>query len=178
MQCNKNYFKSLVILYLLCIAVYCHAQYAIKNDAFVTGSVQSTDSTTYNLNSVAGQNLTGISENDEFVVYSGFLYPEEAIASALKGELSDLPVKFELYQNYPNPFNPSTHIKYALPKASHVTINVYNIIGQHILTLIDADKQAGYHTIVFNIEHLPSGLYFYSINADHYHQVKKMVVIK
>jgi hypothetical protein len=58
--------------------------------------------------------------------------------------------KFVLLQNYPNPFNPSTKIKFALPKPEIVTIEIYNIIGQKIITLLNKPMPAGYHEVEFN----------------------------
>jgi len=92
--------------------------------------------------------------------------------------LSDLPATYELYQNYPNPFNPLTNIKFALPKAAEVKIDVYNILGQHVATILDTKKPAGYHLINFDAGRLSTGLYFYTIRADHFSEVKKMMLVK
>ncbi len=73
------------------------------------------------------------------------------------------PDKFELFQNYPNPFNPTTTICYQLTNDSKVTLKVYNLLGQDVLTLVDAQKQAGYHQEVLNASRLASGMYIYRI---------------
>jgi hypothetical protein len=73
------------------------------------------------------------------------------------------PDKFELFQNYPNPFNPTTTICYQLTNDSRVTLKIYNLLGQEVLTLVDADKQAGYHQEVLNASRLASGMYVYRI---------------
>ncbi len=67
------------------------------------------------------------------------------------------PLKFELYQNFPNPFNPSTQIKFSLPEASKVTLNVYNIIGQLVACLVNESFAAGFHNVTFKGNNLPSG---------------------
>lgn len=73
------------------------------------------------------------------------------------------PDKFELFQNYPNPFNPTTTICYQLTNDSRVTLKIYNLLGQEVLTLVDADKQAGYHQEILNASRFASGMYVYRI---------------
>ena len=83
-----------------------------------------------------------------------------------------------LYQNYPNPFNPSTKIKFTLPKPETVKIEVYNIIGQKIETLLNKHMPSGYHEVEFNVQNLSSGIYFYRIEAGEFQDVKKMVLLR
>jgi hypothetical protein len=85
---------------------------------------------------------------------------------------------FRLFQNYPNPFNPSTNIKFRLKEDSHVTLTIYNIIGQKIAELINSDLSAGIHNIFFNGDKLSSGIYFYKLKAGLYTDVKKMELLK
>jgi hypothetical protein len=73
------------------------------------------------------------------------------------------PEKFELYQNYPNPFNPTTTICYQLTNDSKVNLKIYNVIGQEVATLVDEQKQAGYHQEVFDATRYASGMYIYRI---------------
>jgi len=73
------------------------------------------------------------------------------------------PDKFELFQNYPNPFNPTTTICYQLTKDSGVQLKIYNLLGQEVITLVDAEKQAGYHQEVFDATRFASGMYVYRI---------------
>lgn len=99
------------------------------------------------------------------------------VALPVKGEA--LPSVFELKQNYPNPFNPSTTISWALPKAAHVTISIYNVLGQEVLTLVDKDMVAGNHTTQWDAAATnASGLYFYRIQADDFSETKKMMMLK
>lgn len=88
------------------------------------------------------------------------------------------PFQFELSQNYPNPFNAQTEISYAVPVISHVRIAVYNLLGQEIATLVDEDLQAGAHQVVWDASTVPSGVYFYRIEAGVYAQTRKMTLIK
>ena len=80
-------------------------------------------------------------------------------------EVEVVPAKYELDQNYPNPFNPSTEIKYNLPGASRVTLNVYNIIGQQVANLVNGEVEAGFHSVTFNGSNLPSGTYIYRLQT-------------
>jgi hypothetical protein len=73
------------------------------------------------------------------------------------------PEKFELFQNYPNPFNPTTNICYQLTRDSRVQVKIYNLLGQEVMTLVDGEKQAGYHQEVFDATRFASGMYIYRI---------------
>ena len=75
------------------------------------------------------------------------------------------PESFSLAQNYPNPFNPSTQIQFALPKASHVKLEIYNALGERIATLLNETRQAGYYSEQFDAIGLASGIYFYRLQA-------------
>ncbi len=86
--------------------------------------------------------------------------------------------KFELFQNYPNPFNPETEIRFSLPGASKVKLNIYNIIGQHVASLINKTLAAGYHNVIFNGRNLPSGIYIYRLQTNSFVQTKKMILLK
>jgi hypothetical protein len=89
-----------------------------------------------------------------------------------------LPAKYILGQNYPNPFNPITTIRYELPKASHVSLKVFNTLGQEVATLADGVEKAGYNSVQFDGSRLSSGVYFYRIIAETFTDVKKMVLIR
>ena len=83
-----------------------------------------------------------------------------------------------LMANYPNPFNPSTTISYQIPNSGHVTINVFDILGRDVTTLVDEFKPAGRYTAQFDASRLASGIYFYSIKSSNYIAVKKMLLLK
>ncbi|MHA2276346.1 MAG: T9SS type A sorting domain-containing protein, partial [Candidatus Kariarchaeaceae archaeon] len=85
---------------------------------------------------------------------------------------------FALYQNYPNPFNPATKIKFSLPKQEKVKIEIFNALGQKIITLVNKTYRAGQHEIDFNGKYISSGVYFYRIEAGNFHDVKKMTILK
>lgn len=89
-----------------------------------------------------------------------------------------LPTSFAMEQNYPNPFNPSTLINYSLPEAAKVSIVVYDMLGQKVADLVNAQKNAGHHTVNFDASALSSGVYIYQIRAADFVQSKKMLLIK
>ena len=93
-------------------------------------------------------------------------------------EVEVIPKQFALYQNYPNPFNPVTEIKYNLPEASRVVLNVYNIIGQQVASLVNGNIDAGFHSVTFDGSNLPSGTYIYRLQTGNFVQTKKMVLLK
>jgi hypothetical protein len=89
-----------------------------------------------------------------------------------------VPAVFALNQNYPNPFNPSTNFRYDLPVQSKVVLKVYNLLGQELATLVDGVQEAGFKSVNFNGDNLPSGIYFYKLSAGNYSSIKKMLVMK
>ncbi|MGB5896230.1 MAG: T9SS type A sorting domain-containing protein, partial [Ignavibacteriaceae bacterium] len=80
-------------------------------------------------------------------------------------EILTAPKSIQLFQNYPNPFNPSTRIKYSIPQSSNVLIKVFDILGNEIETLVNGEKPVGTYEITWNAENLPSGIYFYQLQA-------------
>ena len=98
-------------------------------------------------------------------------------------DIAAIPAKFHLYQNYPNPFNPTTEIRFDLPKASMVTVKIYNVIGQRIVILFDGNLDAGGHSITWNAVESGSGIYFVKIVAtpadgSTFTAVRKMLLMK
>ncbi len=92
--------------------------------------------------------------------------------------VSGPPSQFILYPNYPNPFNPSTVVKYDLPKASRVLVEIYNVLGERIETLEDKTEQAGTHEVSFDGSRLPSGVYLFRIQTDYGNRIIKMMLLK
>jgi len=88
------------------------------------------------------------------------------------------PNKFILGQNYPNPFNPKTRVKYQIPKISFVTIKVYDVLGNEIATLVNEEKPIGSYEVEFDARSLPSGIYFYRLQAGSFSETNKMLLLK
>jgi hypothetical protein len=93
-------------------------------------------------------------------------------------EPENTPLNFGLCQNYPNPFNPTTNIDFSLAKPSHTTIQVFNVVGQLVETIVDQNFSAGTHTIYFQADNLSAGVYFYRIKTDYFTNIKKMILLK
>jgi len=98
-------------------------------------------------------------------------------------ETQNSPHGFKLLQNYPNPFNPNTVIEFTVPYRTHVQIDIYNTVGHKIKTLVSEMKDAGSHTVSWNAvgengTAVAAGIYYYSIQADNFYQVQKMLYIK
>ncbi len=89
-----------------------------------------------------------------------------------------IPEVFSLDQNYPNPFNPSTSIRYSIPTESHVTLKIYNMLGQEVATVVNETMTPGKYTATFNASRLASGVYIYRIEAGSFTSVKKMMLLK
>jgi photosystem II stability/assembly factor-like uncharacterized protein len=93
-------------------------------------------------------------------------------------KVTEKPKKFLLFQNYPNPFNPTTTIKYQVPKASHITITVYDVLGKEVATLVNEFKKAGIYSVNLDASKLASGVYFYRIKAGEWIETKKMLLLR
>lgn len=94
-----------------------------------------------------------------------------------------LPKDFRLAENFPNPFNPTTTVRFDLPKSTHVKLEVYNVLGQKVKTMINEQMEPGYHEILWNSLNdqgmrVSSGVYYYRITAGDFHDVKKMALVK
>ena len=98
--------------------------------------------------------------------------------TAVKNNESTLPNDYSLSQNYPNPFNPSTKILYSIPQSGFVTLKVMNILGKEVTTLVNEQKAAGNYSVEFDGVNLPSGVYFYKLQAGTFSQIKKMILLK
>ncbi|MBK9097926.1 MAG: S8 family serine peptidase [bacterium] len=93
-------------------------------------------------------------------------------------EVELLPTEYELYQNYPNPFNPVTNIKFSLPVQTQLKINLYNMLGELVATIVQGTFESGYHMVTLNASNLPSGTYIYRLESSEFVQVKKLLILK
>jgi phosphatidylserine/phosphatidylglycerophosphate/cardiolipin synthase-like enzyme/DNA/RNA endonuclease YhcR with UshA esterase domain len=133
-------------------------------------------------------------DNDEntLIIHSGIIarqyvqefsqrYKESGGSGTITGiekHKSDMPVSYELSQNYPNPFNPATNISYQVPSAGHINLKVYDILGREVAILVDEIKPAGTYSVRWEASHFSSGVYFYRLQAGHFVDTKKLVLIK
>jgi len=92
--------------------------------------------------------------------------------------VSNIPDNFLLYQNYPNPFNPSTIIRYHLTVAMIVRLQVFDVQGQLVTTLVNEYQSAGQHLVEFSDSSLSGGAYFYKLTAAGYSAIRKMLLVR
>ncbi len=159
-----------------------------------TYSVASNEFVLLMLNSFVSPQVGGITVTDtkiytgitEYQVVCAYIAARDTISPTTQGRLLPvvekkdraLPHDYALSQNYPNPFNPATAISYELSAISYVTLKVYNVLGQEVASLVNGTRQPGEYTVQFDGSRLPSGVYFYRIEAGQYRSVKKMILMK
>jgi hypothetical protein len=107
----------------------------------------------------------------------GILYGDSLLTSDVN-TTAIIPNAFALYQNFPNPFNPSTTIKFELPKSSHVSLAVYDILGREQSVLVNERRNAGVYEVKFDGSNLASGVYFYRLEAGDFVQTKKLLILR
>jgi hypothetical protein len=107
------------------------------------------------------------------------------IVTDVATDSANVPANFSLSQNYPNPFNPNTAIRYQLPNESQVHLSIFNVLGQQVLTVVNATEQPGEKIVQLDAIGLPSGIYFYRIDATtvsdptkRFNQTRKMLLVK
>jgi photosystem II stability/assembly factor-like uncharacterized protein len=118
-----------------------------------------------------------VNPNYGFVSGANGFMAKYTVVTGIENELN-LPFNLTLHQNYPNPFNATTMIQFELSSASFVTLDIFNVIGQKITTLIASDLQAGPHQIAWNAAGQSSGIYYYKIKAGDNSMTKRMVLLK
>ncbi len=116
------------------------------------------------------------------VLFDNFIVTDPAPVSVVDDDPT-IPESFALYQNYPNPFNPVTTIRFDLPQADKVRLDIYNILGKRVRTLVDTDVTAGRQQVVWDAKddygrQVASGVYIYRISGERYQATKRMVLLK
>lgn len=115
--------------------------------------------------------VTGLTDFNEYAV----AVRSESISTE---RVSDTPNTFLLSQNYPNPFNPSTTINFALPNATDVRLELFNTLGQKVMTIVDGRYNAGWHSVMVDASSLSSGMYIYRIVTPEFNTTRKMMLLK
>ncbi len=156
------------------------AQSVLHNSVFSIGGGVTANGT-YHLVASLGQPLVGQSANGTHGLHLGFWQAAVSIVrvdveeDGLEGEV---PRQYHLHQNYPNPFNPETTLSYEVRAPAHVVLKVFNLLGQEVATLVDAQRAPGRHEVRFEARSLPSGTYFYRVEMGDFRDVKMMILLK
>jgi len=116
--------------------------------------------------------------SDPFVWYLDDFTYDSGDATSTENINSGIPQAVTLHQNYPNPFNPNTTIQFSLPESSHATLEVYNMLGQRVATLVNETLSAGTYTANFEATGLSSGVYLYRLQAGNEVQTRKLTLVK
>ena len=125
----------------------------------------------------------------EYKIFPLYPGPDQLTGSTYPGDIkvdetslvkreNGVPRDFQLLQNFPNPFNPATTISYILPARSHVTISVFNLLGQQVAEVLNDMREAGNQSVTFSAAGLASGVYFYRLQAGSFVQTRKLVIVK
>lgn len=150
-------------------------QNGITSNSYIISTLQGSTKYYWHINA---ENT--ISNSGWSPIYSFTTSPVTSVQLPTNG----MPAEFTLSQNYPNPFNPNTTIKYGLPREEKVTIKVYNVLGEEVVTLINNKlKRAGYHVVIWDRRNakgrpLATGIHIYQIHAGSFSMAKKMLLVK
>ncbi len=177
---KSNIFLIASIVLLLSIFTIENLSSQYKINAWITGSgggISSNDQ--YRVISTLGQPLTGLQQNESFILQSGFWYAaSSSIVTSIQQREDYLPLQFHLEQNFPNPFNPVTQIRFSIPEENDVTLTIYDILGRMVSVLINDVLQPGEYTVSFEAGKLPSGVYIYRLQSGLQVSQKRMILLK
>ncbi|TKJ40735.1 hypothetical protein CEE37_07160 [candidate division LCP-89 bacterium B3_LCP] len=182
---NKIYTIPQIIVILAVFFLCQSSSRATVNNRYLTGLNvgNKSGSQTFGNVHILGESVIGKNEINSIRNYNGFGYflffYQNLITGIIEVRTGDLfPKTFKLHQNYPNPFNPTTKIIYEIPKATHVELKVYDLLGRTVGDLVDSYKLPGVYAVFWESAGLPSGVYFCTIRAGDYYRVIKLVVEK
>ena len=154
------------------------AQHQIPRSVFGNGATTTSDGN-FKIVGTLGQPAIGLMSTTDHTSLAGFWYTTSERATSIEQiEDEELPRGFRLDQNYPNPFNPMTTLAFAVPQRAHVTLRVFDSLGRVVSMLVDKALGPGAYNVVFDAEDLPSGVYFYRIEAEGFVQTKKLILLK
>ena len=132
----------------------------------------------------------GESDQEAHLLISGEAYDMREVSSVTVSSLDDItvvlgdlqaylaPSEFALSSSYPNPFNPSTSMDLSLNESGYVSVKVYNVMGQVVSTLVDGNMDAGYHTLTWNADNMPSGMYLVRVQSGSNVETQKLMLLK
>jgi hypothetical protein len=153
-------------------------RWSVFDAGFIASGSRNSNSTVI---SAIGQPFVGSAGNAVNRINGGFLVHalgrSPATAVGDDGE-RELPLTYSLSQNYPNPFNPTTMIRFTVPERIHVALQVYDVLGREVASLVNEERLPGAHEVRFDARGLSSGAYFYRLRAGSYVQLKSLLILK
>ncbi len=177
MNTDSKFVFAIPIIFCMIACTTGVAQFAIPRQVFGGGVVQSGDAN-YKMIGTVAQPIIGFADNTVTKSFHGFWYSPNNIAVSVEDEQSAQLTSFCLKQNYPNPLRASTTIEYVIPSHSYVTLEVCNLLGISLRTLVDAEQSGGSHTVTWNGSGFESGVYIYRLRAGRSVVERKFLVIK
>jgi hypothetical protein len=153
------------------------AQIDVAKSVVGSGGGETGDAT-YALRGTIGQSVIGITDGPSHINQIGFWYQSLLVVVGVGDAFSVLPAVFSLGQNVPNPFNPRTTITYTLPDPEHVTLQLFDVKGRLVRTLVDEPVAAGYHRVMLDGQGLASGVYYFRMTAGDFDKTRSLVLLK
>lgn len=147
---------------------------AVRVKAIVANNTPNGTTIQFSLQSVVANDSNG-----EFLQLSpGSSRTTIFVPTIVADYIESIPVNYRLEQNYPNPFNPTTRIEFALPRLSHVTLRIFNLNGQEVVTLVSGELSAGQYQVDWDASSLNAGTYFYQLKTEEFAQTRKLTLVK
>jgi hypothetical protein len=175
----KQHYLVLVWLTSMCPATQSLGQNIKVNWYVFSSGFGLPNSSTATVKTSIGQGLTGLMQQGNTWIASGFLADTLLRGTVVSvDQPTSLPGSYELLQNYPNPFNPTTTIRYQLPERTFVTMHLFNVLGEEVARLVNEERPAGVHDVPFNGARFSSGVYFYTLRAGGFVQTRKLMILK
>jgi hypothetical protein len=150
---------------------------------YVDGVLQGTTPSSISVNNSNPVNIGRSSYDNGYGYFNGTISSVSVWSVAAPTRVDEDPISsivqdYRLWESYPNPFNPSTTIQYDLPKAGYVSLKVFDCLGKEVASLTSEEKEAGRHSVQFEAQNLPSGVYFYRLQAGTFVETKRLLLLR
>lgn len=169
-----------IILILFFTSLMLAQEKNILNYSFQEGSVALSNTSNLRINTIIGKTVIGVAGTDSYILRSSSIpvFTQREATGIQPERNNTLPKVYSLDQNYPNPFNPVTRISYSIPKEGHVTLSVYNMLGEKVQQLVNESMSPGTYTVDWNAAGFTSGIYLYTIKSGNYTESKKLILLR
>jgi hypothetical protein len=106
------------------------------------------------------------------------MFNENGVVSVKEATTNNISRTYTLFQNYPNPFNPTTTISFSLPSKSFVTLKMFDVLGKEVASIVSEEMSQGSYSMQWNASNMPSGVYFYRLQAGSFTETRKLVLLR